>query len=547
VRDAATVRRAVARRLHASRGLCEDYEVQVLDSQEVEVAARVEIGSVDHPERVLLDIYRRIEEYLSPPVPLATLDEMLAAGKRVDEIFDGPLLAGGFVDDEKLQSSTRRTAIYTSDLIHEIMNASNVRAVRDIAVSTRGGAPRAWSLDVEPDSVPRLSLAQPRITLERDGLAVGVDRAGVLRAYAEGIGRGPAERNQAGQNRLAPNRGRDRHAGRYRSIQHQFPALYGVGEMGLPDSAPPARRAQAKQLSAFLLLFDQLLANAFAQLAGARELFSFEAGSLRTYFAQAIDDPALLGLVASNPEAHGSWLDENVETTLRTPSNEPLAPTTSPQRKNRFMNHLLARFGEQFTDYSLVLADAMPTGSDSALEKLARDKQAFLKRCARVGSARGTAFNYLEPRGGGNVSGLEERIRLKLGLVEAEDERFYLVEHILLRPLEEDARQLSPAEEGGELWEPQVPLLTDAGDRDPYSLQVSFVFPSGPARFRASGPTGEPATFRAFIEQTIREETPAHLTCYVHWLEGPAWAHFETSYHDWLERHRKYWAERLGV
>ena len=62
------------------------------------------------------------------------------------------------------------------------------------------------------------------------------------------------------------------------------------------------------------------------------------------------------------------------------------------------------------------------------------------------------------------MSGLEERISLRLGL--EDNEKFILVEHILLRPMEGDEQQI-------------LPLLSAVrAERTRYSLQVSFVFPS---------------------------------------------------------------------
>jgi len=84
-----------------------------------------------------------------------------------------------------------------------------------------------------------------------------------------------------------------------------------------------------------------------------------------------------------------------------------------------------------------------------------------------------------------------------------------------------------------------VPLLAASPYKDPYSLQLSFVFPTAPHRFRKP-------QFKQFIEQVIRDETPAHLTPYVHWLSAEAWQAFEHAHAEWLERRRHYWAEKVG-
>ena len=97
------VRKNVARRLHAHRDLCEDFaEIRVLDTQPIQVQARIEIGAVEDAERLWLEIYQRIAAYISPAVRFYTLSELLAAGKPIDEIFEGPLLEHGFIDSAEL-------------------------------------------------------------------------------------------------------------------------------------------------------------------------------------------------------------------------------------------------------------------------------------------------------------------------------------------------------------------------------------------------------------------------------------------------------------
>ena len=71
--------------------------------------------------------------------------------------------------------------------------------------------------------------------------------------------------------------------------------------------------------------------------------------------------------------------------------------------------------------------------------------------------------------------------------------RFLVVEHILLRALPEDALNA-------------LPLLEAASRGDPWSSQLSFVFPA------ALKPLA------TLIERVAREETPAHIAAYVLWL-----------------------------
>jgi hypothetical protein len=400
---------AVRQRLRASRNLGEVFEAPtILRPQPIAVAAQVEVGPIDDPDRLLAQIYHALARFISPCIRFYTLDEMLERGKRIDEIMDGPPLIHGFIDTDELERFDRKRGLRASDLIQEIMGMAGVSAVNTISLSD-GGDPEAWYLDLSragsQNSAPVLDInaslfPMPSIQLVRNGVAVRSD-SGRVKAIFDGLQRAnqyPPLPEAQRDIRLPP--GRDRSVGRYYSIQHQFPAAYGIGELGLPASAPAPRQAQARQLKAYLLFFDQLLANYFAQLANAKELFSFDSPHSHTYFAQLIDD-ARLGL-------DDIWVNDR---DTRAAQLQSLAEGSGTGRKNHFLNHLLARFAEEFTDYSLhVFAQV-------AAEELIEAKSAFLRDYRELGADRSRAFDQTLPAWGtANVSGLEKRISRKLGL-----------------------------------------------------------------------------------------------------------------------------------
>ncbi|WP_437664816.1 hypothetical protein [Sorangium sp. So ce1182] len=505
------VRARVARRLYQSRPLCEDFaEISVLEPQLIQVEAIVEIAPVDDPAALLNEIGRAIADEISPPVRFATLSQTLDAGVSVDATFEGPRLERGFISDEALASATLRTVIHTSDLMRAITSVVAVRAVSRIRVST-GGAKEDWSLPVDPARVPRMNFDASMITLMSAGRVIA-------RSKPEGA---PDAPRGAGDSALAVPAGRDRNAGAYTSVQQHLPMLYGIGEMGLPDSAPPARKAQARQLAAYLMFFDQLLASSFAQLAHVKDLFS-HGGDTRTYFTQALDQPGLrLEEICALDDGHRARLIDLVESP---------AEVASLERKNRFLNHLLARFAEPIGDH-----EAASTPSSQA--ERARRKQSLLQRYPRISSARGTGFDCLAPGGLANMSGLEERLRISLGL--AGDEEITVVEHILLRPMSGDETQERPAPTDAPTEVPPA-VLSAAREKDPYSLRLTFVLPEGVGRF------SDPA-FKQLVEQALRAETPAHLTPYVLWMAADAWAAFRTAHGQWLQKRREVLAATLGV
>ena len=515
-------------RLHRWRGLGQDFaEIKLLAQQSIRLVARLEIDGQGDAITLLSQVYQCIARYLSPPVPVYSLQQMLARGLRVDEVFEGPLLTQGFIPTDELARVERRSALRISDLIHAIMAVPGVLAVKALHFLDGEGdsrqASKDWVRRVDADKTPWFDQAGSTIHLEKNGLRVDdAIKDTAIDAYRRAMRAArPAPAGSAPQD-LRPAPGRSRQVARQPSIQAQFPAVYGIGPAGLPSTATPERQALARQLQGYLLIPDQLLANQFAQLAAAPRLLSFHDESDDSYFAQPVADPdGSLGLDALYrwaPAERSRYLQQITEDASQADE------AAGARRRNRFLDHLLARYGEQFHDYALMqaAADTTPDGR-SRDAQAASDKRAFLRDLGRIGQERGTAFNALQPAGDDNLSGLALALQRRLGARGA-DERFHLVEHILLRPLPGDAFQHGP-------------LLRAARSRDPYSLQITLVFPDGPARYRQ----------RAFVEQTVRELTPAHLSAHLLWLGAEAMQTFEAAWDDWLRQWRAHRRAALGL
>lgn len=520
----------VANRLYAHRPLGMDFEaLEVMERQYIQVKAQIEIGSGINPEDVYFAILVKIAAYISPSVRFYTLAQRLAAGKRIDEIFDGPMLDHGFIDTEQLSAMERKTGLRISDLIREIMDVEGVLMVKHLALALKADGPwENWWLQLDEKKSPVFD-ASSEIRLERQQIAISADYyANAKKRYLdtqEKLIFRPAKQEDSD---IVPSAGRDRRIGSYYSAQHHFPEVYGLGERGLPPQADTQRRAQLKQLQAYLLFFDQLLANQFAQLAHIGDLFGFDSDNPETYFAAVIDDPALRldDVWKNDAESRQARLNQLVKNPAM-PDDGKESQKLDWARKNRFLDHLLSRFAEQFVDYAQFHAAAQ------SMESTARSKQLWLRGYPEFSAGRGTGFNLLSAwtaefdSDRGNYSGVERRLCLKLGLTPEISgtgaPRFYLVEHVLLRPINADDSQKD------------LPLLVDARSADPYSLQLSVVFP------RTSQPFTD-ESFRRFVEQTVREETPAHLLIYLLWLDGTAMDSFKTAYVSWVQ-YQRIWRE----
>ncbi|UII24683.1 hypothetical protein LVD15_15315 [Fulvivirga maritima] len=580
-----TVLNDVKTRLQACRGACEDYhEISLLNTQFIQLHGTIEVGQVDDINEFAANVLLRVAQYISPKITFYTLQELLAEGKRIDQIFDGPSLKHGFIKDEDLLNSSRKQELHTSAVIREIMDEAQVQAVSVMSVSTGSGTPEEWVLPLDLSKTPKLQVKKTLETLQfvKQGLPTNIDADLVEKLY---IAKRDAEQNQklpihARDIVLAETK--DLELGNYYPVQNQFPANYGVGKSPLPEGSTEKRKAQASQLKGYLTFFEQVLSNYFAQVAHFKDLMSFSSQEGRTYFSQS-----LLGSIPEFEEVlmskadYVNYLDEQSGTT-----------TESLARKNKFLNHLLARFSETFTDYAMLLHDTSSSADTPSDQKLITDKCNFLQDYPQLSAGRGNGFNYSEAN---DIAGLEMRIARKLGvedysrrkLGEADSEGFYMVEHILLRHLpaiaehwDSDLRYLifthvinafsegvaegfTRCQVNNHGLEPgdQVEIMgtqhyngiytvanltedafeieaefieAEEGGRwrsaepnDPFSLQLTYLLPAWVERYKS-------ANFKKFAEGTIREETPAHLKCHIKWLSQEEMIAVEAAYFEFL-------------
>ncbi len=519
------IRKSVTERLHACRGLGTDFEpVSVLEWQDVRIAADLEVGTLDNLDALLEKIQLVLTEFIEPPVRRTVPLEAVLGGKPSEEVFDGPPLTQGAIDTAALDLAPRRRAIRVSDLVRVLMDLPEVQAVRDLMLSTQpvddaGSTMLFWELPLKPRQVARFDPRNSRIRLTRGKISQNARPRAPVRSRPV-----PAAESRPAVLRLSPPPGTFRLKRPYLSVQHHFPEVYGIGPFGLPEASAPSRKAQARQLKAYLLMFDQVMASYFSQLQNAHRLFSSGYRQPQTYFPEpVVDDRLGLDEVRDRDASSSFWLRAQIESLPE-----------AYERRNRFLDHLLARFSEDLTDLSLDVFTRRQNQPDVYTE-LANQKQAFLDAYPRISGARGTGLDALRPaeetRGAYELpagrSGLEERVRLALGRP-PEVPGFMVIEHILLRPVAED-----------DVEDPEVgrtpPVLVARTLSEPYSLRVTFAL----SRSMLS------STSKELVERVARNETPAHIRPDLVWLDSRRWTDFERAYHSWRQSLMRYRQERL--
>jgi hypothetical protein len=416
--------------LQTWRNLDEDYcVVSGIGIEDVAVCADIEVKADADIEQVQAEIWFEIKQYLSPPVPFRTLQELQAKGVAVEDIFNGPPLDNGFIEDGDLEAASLRTMVRGSDIINRLMNIDGVIAVNQLRMTkydSEGNAvagaadptwvntepvydPKkisaAWLLAISPRHQPRLYLNLSRFLFYKNGLPFLPRMDEATDTLNQLLGDADRPKNPNAQKDLPIPPGAYRHPDDYTPVQYSFPLTYGIGPAGLPSNVSALRQAQAKDLKAYLMVFEQLLGNMLAQFAHTADLFSLDLAIEHTYFVKALDDTVIKGI--ANIADVGKISQNAVQALVET------LPEFQA-RRNRFLDHLLARFGEDFSEYALLLTNA--AGTSVARQRLIENKIAFLRHYPTVSHDRARAFNYeVTPCAPDNDPGIKPRITLLLG------------------------------------------------------------------------------------------------------------------------------------
>ena len=420
------------------RSLCEDLDqIKAVDQQEIVICADIELQATADPEQVWAQIMFNIEQYLTPDINFYSLKELLDKGMQPDEIFEGPVFdfaainaatqkgleatftKQGFIIPSELAASQLRTEVRLSDIYRIIMEIDGVKLVKRIAfgfcgcnepssvVANKIYNDNKWLLCVQPGSKPVLCENNSSFSFYKDVIPVELKK---LEAQAD-----LNQLRQAWQDNVESKtivdlpipEGDYRDIAHYETLQNQFPENYGISPVGLPDTATTEQRSLALQLKAYLLFFDQVLANYFAQLSNARILLTADDSVRKTYFSNIVNGIRDADKLLDDSDQWLQTVDDVIKAT---------ALDNYPVRKNKFLDHLLARFAEQFNEYVFLMYRIY---GDDYQRNIIRNKVNFLKNYDQMSTCRGSGRDIYNVKTVAqetvNVSGMEKRISSLLG------------------------------------------------------------------------------------------------------------------------------------
>lgn len=517
---------AITKVFASNRNLCEDLAgVEIVERVRYAMRGEIEIEGKREPEDILAEVYFECAQYLSPKVSTRSYAEMYKSGSSLEELLSGTLTEHGFIAEDELHPWRGQYSI--PDLLGKIAQIAGVKNVRRL-VFVDGAGNESNSINMRHE---RLSLTiaclrfppasdEEGIRLYKTGKACSVSPQDVETEFNRLDYKHQALRRTKQRfdwvDAMMPS-STFRQTSDYFSLQNHFPNDYGLNAYGVPDSASPERKAQAKQLKAYLLFFEQVMANFLQNVQEIPKFFSPDEELKQSYFFQVLRDDAV-------PKVEEIYLGDTAQ------MHAELAGLMAKfdnfgDRRNRVLDYLLSLYGEKFNQNSLYqfFAESL----DAEDEKI-KNKITFLKNVVDISKNRAAAINYRKPADDiQNSAGLVRKLKLLLAIRPDDNgpmpgasaerdsigENVHIVEHILLRSGDMSAHEMN-----------NVP-------DDFYSFRVSVIFPSTPERFANK-------EFRKLAEETVNLNCPAHIYPEIFWLDAEQIRRFETLHGKWLDKKR---------
>lgn len=451
------VRELVVERLYSHRNLCEDFlSIDAVEYEDFGIGASISLDEYADPDIVLAQIFFTIYKYFTPSVPFHTIQQMLDKGYLVDEIFEGPPLKHGFINTVELEKTELFRDIRLSDIINEIADIKGIHAITYLHLPfTDFDQPDSgvnyfykWLQYLKQErKIARIQPERSQIIFCKEKEIITYYTGAVNDRRPDRMLKLFRDQKTLERKYKLELKKEDRDfpvpKGEYMDLEDYFPVTYSLpicygvsNREGLLSDADEKRKVQALQLRGYLLFFEQLLSDYLVQLNHLRDLFSFNDTVKRTYFTRALEELNDLQslIIDYNNHGTGHW-DKILDDFKHVLSDLVESPKLFQTRRNRFLNHMLARFSEDMSEYDTITRWLTPDNVD---KRMIRDKIAVLKdgEYYEISTNRGKAYNYSDTPVWDtfNVAGAERRLGRLLGFTNVKRRTlttdYIIIEHV---------------------------------------------------------------------------------------------------------------------
>lgn len=422
--DKKTLLNKVLATFYRHRNICQDLgQVHIREPFQVYFNLQLTVDHGAMTEELIAKVLLELKNYLDNAVQFLTFEEAMSQfNGDINSVYDGPALMHGFLPDDALKPALFE--LKSIDLIPIISKIQGVINIQELQFRTsiddlgpynylENNPKWVYQKKLPIDEKPVIAPIQEHIiTIKKGDKYQKWTLPAVLINWKN-------LNNKQRRSKLSPEArdvaipvGQYRELSDYFSIQEEFPRVYGLDPHGPPEGADEERLAKIKQLKGYLLIFDQIMANYLAQLSHVGELFSWSPEVKRTYFFQGLQDAVnhltelLVNDISPTPNLTQQPKYPNISGQQQTLQLylDKLAELredkgTFLQRRNRFLDHLLARFGLSLSAFSSNL-EKTTSGKEQdtqIFEQLEIEtKQRVLGNFRELSMQRGKAFNIFQ-------------------------------------------------------------------------------------------------------------------------------------------------------
>ena len=407
--------------LMETRNLGEDIaRISVLQHRNFALQGQIVLRADALAESVMARILQELDHYLIPRIIYANWEQLREQSYTSEQIYNGPLLKHGFLTDEALKDLP--SVVYVSEIKDLILAIDGVRSVTKLGALIDGVTVPTDEIEIPENTYLVLDkrmvegkLLRP-LELVRNGSPVPVNYRQVYQIFQRLQARKARQYQHQYKDKKTPlptSEKRLSDIAAYYSFQRFLPVVYGIGPYGLPRDVGRRRRAQANQLKGYLSIAELFLASYLEQLTHLRSFFSIEEIDQKTpsYFHQfPFDIPDVETIIK---KSRGSNQAQDIEAELL---QLVRAQDESSDRRNRFLDHLMARFGERIDadvfDRLAILHNWSPAHKG---QQLLQAKARVLRHIVPLTQRRACGYNYLKPSWGlrgekANISGFKDRL-----------------------------------------------------------------------------------------------------------------------------------------
>ena len=374
---------------HGARNLCEDLDadsISVVTNLEYDLCATIEVSSGISSADLLAEIYFTCARRMASSVSIINDEQLLGEERPLDQLFDGPSTNHVFIVDEDIREP--RSEFLVSTLFATINDFDDVDHIHELYLERNGERHYVSIKTEEPEQAFDLSVPQAgkelkvKLTTNRREVPIMVEQ--VIASYEEISFKDNASRSTPQDLKLLsePVTAVSRSFKQYFSIQDQLPACYGVNQQGVPASADLETKARARQLKAYLVIFEQLMVNFLANIDALKLLFSKTAEADRSYALVTLSEQQVADLSAVYPQHPGEAIGRIIDRF-----------DDFNERKSRLLDYMLAMYGERFSQNSLRHFNFYYR-KDEIEKKIVANKVEFLKSIAELGRDRAAAPAY---------------------------------------------------------------------------------------------------------------------------------------------------------